>query len=136
MKPAGSQSVEHLLEAIHRLGEVQFQIVAAVRELVSATIQPLTEEVKFGGIMFTSTIPFAGVFAYNKHVSVEFSLGARINDAAGFLEGAGKGRRHLKLRTVQDITGKQLAAYLPLALEAAADQTGPGSSSSPSGTKR
>lgn len=131
-----ARTVQSLLEDIQLLGEQQFRLVEAVRELVKSTIKPLAEEVKYGGIIFTSTIPFAGVFAYKEHVSVEFSLGARINDAAGFLEGAGKGRRHLKLRTVEDITGKQLAAYLPLALEAAAEEAGAGSSSSASGTKR
>ena len=53
------------------------------------------------------------------YVSVEFSHGARIHDTLGALEGAGKGRRHLKLRSVEDIAAKGLAAYLPLALEAA-----------------
>ena len=63
-------------------------------------------------------IQIGGVFAYAQHVSVEFSKGASIEDPYGYLEGAGKGRRHVKLRANEDIGRKHLAAYLPLALEA------------------
>lgn len=115
------KTVAALLEDIRLLGEEQFQIVEAVRTLVKKqkTIQALSEEVKYGGILFSSDVAFAGVFAYREHVSVEFSHGARIADTEGFLEGAGKGRRHIKLKTVGDIKAKKLAAYLPLALDAA-----------------
>jgi len=64
-------------------------------------------------------VSFCGVFAYQGHVSVEFGQGARISDPFGHLEGAGKGRRHLKLGSIDDLVNKQLAQYLPLALEAA-----------------
>ena len=62
---------------------------------------------------------FGGVFAYQAHVSVEFSQGAAIDDPFGYLEGAGKGRRHVKLRRLGDVKASRLAAYLPLALAAA-----------------
>lgn len=114
-----AKTVQALLEDIRLLGEEQFQIVEAVRALVRKTIKPLSEEVKYGGIVFASSIQFGGVFAYKEHVSVEFAQGAKIKDAEGFLEGGGKGRRHLKLKSVSDISAKKLAKYLPLALAAA-----------------
>ena len=114
-----AKSVQTLLEDIRFLGEEQLTIVEAVRALVKKTFKPVSEEVKYGGILFTSGVQFGGVFAYKEHVSVEFGDGAKIKDADGFLEGAGKGRRHIKLRTVGDIADKKLAKYLPLALEAA-----------------
>ena len=114
-----SKTVQDLLHDIRLLGEDQFQVVEAVRELARKTIKPLSEEVKYGGILFSSDVAFAGVFAYKEHVSVEFGHGARINDDAGFLEGAGKGRRHIKLKGVGDISARKLAEYLPLALAAA-----------------
>ena len=113
-----AKSVDTLLQDIRLLGEEQFQIVVAVRSLVAKTIQPLSEEVQYGGIIFSSGVPFCGIFAYREHVSVEFGSGAKIHDEHGFLEGAGKGRRHIKLRGVGDIPGKKLARYLPLALQA------------------
>lgn len=113
------KTVEALLDDIRLLGEQQLTLVEAVRALVSNTIDPVSEEVKYGGIMFSSGVPFCGVFAYRGHVSVEFGSGAYIPDALGHLEGGGKSRRHLKLHGVKDIEAKCLADYLPLALEAA-----------------
>ena len=114
-----AKTVQALLEDVRLLNEEQFQIVEAVRTLAKRTIKPLSEEVKYGGILFASGVQFGGVFAYKEHVSVEFSHGAKITDSERHLEGAGKGRRHIKLRTIGDITVKKLAVYLPLALEAA-----------------
>ncbi|WP_027390596.1 DUF1801 domain-containing protein [Chrysiogenes arsenatis] len=93
-------------------------MMQAVRTLIKSQFPTAEEEVKYGGILFCADVQFCGVFAYKAHVSVEFSHGAKINDSAGHLEGAGKGRRHIKLRTVADIEAKQLATYLRLAHEA------------------
>ncbi|PKM04520.1 MAG: hypothetical protein CVV16_04840 [Gammaproteobacteria bacterium HGW-Gammaproteobacteria-6] len=112
-------TVPALLEDIRLLGGEQFVLVEQLRALIKTTIPAATEEVKYGGILFTSGVPFCGIFAYKHHVSVEFSHGARITDAAGHLEGSGKGRRHIKLSTAADVEGKQLALYIQLALEAA-----------------
>jgi len=114
-----AQSIEALLNDLRLLGDEQISLVESVRKLVKKTIPSVTEEVKYGGIVFTSGVMFGGVFAYKQHVSVEFSFGARITDPHGHLEGGGKGRRHIKLRSTADIKAKSLADYLPLALEAA-----------------
>ena len=114
-----TKSVQALVEDFRLLGEEQFQIVEQVRALAKKTVNPLSEEVKYGGIIFASGVHFGGVFAYKDHVSVEFGHGAKITDSEGLLEGSGKGRRHVKLRSISDIKGKKLAVYLSLALEAA-----------------
>ena len=114
-----TKSVQTLLEDIRLLSEEGHATVEAVRALVHKTFKNTTEEVKYGGILFSAGVPFCGVFAYKEHVSVEFGAGAKIADTLGHLEGAGKGRRHLKLRSVADLKTKQLAQYLPLALKAA-----------------
>ncbi len=114
-----TKSVQTMLEDIRLLGEEQYGIVEAVRALVKKNFKDCTEEVKYGGILFSSGIQFCGVFAYKEHVSVEFGSGAKISDAFGHLEGSGKGRRHLKLKSIADIKSKKLAQYLPLALQAA-----------------
>lgn len=114
-----TKSVPTLLEDIRLVSEERYAVMEAVRALVNKSFKPIAEEVKYGGILFVSGVPFCGVFAYKEHVSVEFSHGARIDDAHGHLEGAGKGRRHLKLMSLDDIKNKKLAQYLPLALAAA-----------------
>jgi hypothetical protein len=108
-----------LLEDIRLVSAKNFEIVEAVRALVKNTIESASEDVKYGGILFTSGVQFGGVFAYKAHVTVEFVNGAKINDPFGFLEGTGKGRRHVKLDSVAQIKDKKLAQYLPLALQAA-----------------
>lgn len=114
-----SRSVDALLDDIRLLGAEHHEVVAAVRALVRKCFAPLTEEVKYGGILFGCGVTFCGVFAYKEHVSVEFGYGAAIDDPFGHLEGAGKLRRHVKLVSVADIQTKELARYLTLALEAA-----------------
>jgi hypothetical protein len=113
------KSVQTLLEDIRLVSEQNYEIVEAVRGLVRKTFETSSEEVKYGGILFTSGFQFGGVFAYKAHVSVEFGSGAKIPDTFGFLEGAGKGRRHIKLLAVSQIKEKKLAEYLLLALRAA-----------------
>ncbi|MDR7152661.1 hypothetical protein J2W49_004639 [Hydrogenophaga palleronii] len=114
-----TKSVQALLDDIRLLGGEQHSLVESVRTLVKKTVSPISEEVKYGGILFTSGVQFCGVFAYKQHVSVEFGHGALIADTLGHLEGGGKGRRHIKLHSAEDIQAKNLAHYLPLALEAA-----------------
>lgn len=115
-----AQSVQTLLEDLRLISEDRYALVQAVRDLVRTTLPDISEEVKYGGILFASSgVQFGGVFAYKQHVSVEFGAGALIDDQFGLLEGSGKGRRHLKLRVPDDIAAKKLAAYLPLALEGA-----------------
>lgn len=114
-----TKSVPTLLEDIRRVSEERHAVMEAVRALVNKSFKLVAEEVKYGGILFASGVPFCGVFAYKEHVSVEFSHGVRIDDTLGHLEGSGKGRRHLKLMSLDDIKNKKLAQYLPLALAAA-----------------
>jgi hypothetical protein len=115
---ATTRSVETLVQDIRLVSEANHELVQAVRALVKKSFKSFAEEVKYGGILFSSDVQFCGVFAYKAHVSVEFGHGARIVDPFGHLEGSGQGRRHLKLRSAGDIDAKQLAAYLPLALDA------------------
>ncbi len=114
-----AKSIQSLLEDIRLVSELNFQIVEAVRAVLRAQCQPLSEELKYGGILFSAGLQFCGVFAYKAHVSVEFGHGALIQDPWGHLEGEGKGRRHIKLRSLDDLQSKALADYLPLALAAA-----------------
>ena len=84
-----TKSLQALLDDIRLLGSEQYMIVEAVRALVKASLPDMVEEVKYGGILFSSGAQFCGVFAYKEHVSVEFSMGAKIADTNGFLEGRG-----------------------------------------------
>lgn len=118
-----TKTVQALLDDIRLLGNEQHALVESVRALVRKAIPSVSEQVKYGGIVFAADVPFCGVFAYRQHVSVEFGCGSGIADTLGHLEGSGKGRRHIKLYCANDLETRHLAHYLPLALAAARGRT-------------
>ena len=62
-----------------------------------------------------------GIYAYSEHISVEFTHGAALADPMGVLEGAGKHRRHIKLRSMGDILAKDVEGYIASAFAAGAE---------------
>lgn len=112
-----TQRLRKLLADIRSLDEGRFELVQALRKLVLGLDPAITEEVKYGGILFSSGAPFCGVFAYAEHVSLEFGDGASLPDPHKVLEGAGKLRRHIKLNTLQDVSAKHVRDYLVRALQ-------------------
>lgn len=93
-------------------------LVLALRELILGLAPGISEGVKYGGILFAAGEAFCGVFAYARHVSLEFGSGASLADPYGVLEGNGKFRRHIKLSTLADMEAKQVRHYLLSALAA------------------
>ncbi len=87
-------------------------VVEAARALIYSLLPTATERVMYGGLMFATTADFCGIFAYKKHVSVEFGRGCDLADVVGVLEGCGKFRRHIKLLSTHDIESKSLAQYV------------------------
>lgn len=72
---------------------------------------------KYGGIIVErisgqSDTQCCGYFTYAEHVSLEFTHGARLLDPKNILNGRGKQRRHIKLKSVQDVTAKQCKEFL------------------------
>jgi hypothetical protein len=105
------QSVEGLLEHLSQTAPTLHEIVVEVRSLVHSVAPGVEERVMYGGIVFEAPIMFCGVFAYTRHVSVEFSRGCDLADAYGVLEGKGV-RRHLKLREPSDVEGLHVREFV------------------------
>ncbi|MBP6189626.1 MAG: DUF1801 domain-containing protein [Azonexus sp.] len=112
--------ISKLLDDIRLLDSERFEFVQALREIILGLDSSISEEVKYGGLLFSAEEPFCGVFSYAKHVSLEFGAGASLPDKFNLLEGEGKFRRHIKLSSAQDISGKLVREYLVLALKASA----------------
>lgn len=110
--------ISKLLEDIRLLDPERFELVQALRKRVLGLGPSISEEVKYGGILFSTAKPFCGIFSYAKHVSLEFGTGASLPDEFKVLEGEGKLRRHIKLTSVPDIVEKHVGEYLLLALNA------------------
>lgn len=113
-----AEHISKLLEDIRLLDPERFQLVQALREIILGLDSTITEEVKYGGLLFSAEKPFCGIFSYTKHVSLEFGAGASLPDKFKVLEGEGKLRRHIKISSAQDISGKYVNEYLALALKA------------------
>lgn len=95
----------------------QFEIVQACRKLVFELSPEVVERMMYGGIMFSlKSEDFGGVFASKNHVSFEFSQGAELEDPNGVLEGKGKFRRHLKLKSIEDIECYGAKAFVQQAI--------------------
>lgn len=114
-----NQKVKSLLDDWQISNPALYDIANRARTKILQLADTVDEEVKYGGILFAAPEPFCGIFVYKQHVSVEFSHGAEIVDPHGLLEGKGKGRRHVKLHTLEDIDNKHLTDYLRLAQKAA-----------------
>lgn len=96
----------------------QLEIVTRLREIALSSGSSITEEVKYGGILFSSKDGFCGVFSHAHHVTLEFSQGAALPDPHGVLNGAGKYRRHIKILHISDIDTKHVAHYVGMARQA------------------
>ena len=114
-----NQKVNNLMNDWQIDNPALYEIANSVRTRILQLADTVDEEVKYGGILFAAPESFCGIFVYKQHVSVEFSHGAKILDPHGLLEGKGKGRRHLKLHTLEDVENKHLTEYLRLAQKAA-----------------
>ena len=112
--------VSKLLEDVRLASESNFQLMTASRKLVLDSVKGATEEIKYGGILFSKSKPFCGVFAYASHVTIEFSSGANLNDEAKVLQGSGKLRRHIKLNQLHELESLNVAQYVKAAAAAAA----------------
>jgi hypothetical protein len=115
-----SDRISKFLDDIRLLDPERFELVQALRKIILGLDSSISEEVKYGGLLFSAVKPFCGVFSYAKHVSLEFGEGASLPDKFKVLEGEGKFRRHIKLASVEDITGKHVRDYLALALKMSA----------------
>lgn len=114
-----AERIAKLLEDIRFLDQARFELVQSLREIILGLAPSISEEVKYGGILFASAgQPFCGVFSYARHVSLEFGAGASLPDEYRVLEGEGKLRRHIKLLSAKDIAGKHVRKYLALAFQA------------------
>lgn len=82
--------VQQLLDDIRSLSEERYRLVVGLRERILTLSPDISEEVKYGGLLYSSNTPFCGIFAYSQHVSVEFSEGAALADPLQVLEGQGK----------------------------------------------
>jgi hypothetical protein len=100
------------IDSIKILDSQKYQILKNLRAIVFDNYPEVKERIMYGGILFSLTEDFSGVFVYKNHVSIEFSYGYKFDDPKNLLEGNGKYRRHLKLRSIEDLEIKKVAFFV------------------------
>lgn len=85
--------IEAFLADIRDRGETQFAIVSQLRQIVLESEADISEEIKYGGLLFSAAQPFCGIFPYSAHVTLAFSQGAALPDAHGGADGTWQGAR-------------------------------------------
>ena len=95
-------------------GSTEWYVMAIkIRELHLQCDPSLTEEIKYGGLVFLQEKELmSGIFIRNEHISIEFGQGSSLSDPNGVLEGKGKLRRHIKVRSLDDIATKNVIHYV------------------------
>jgi len=68
--------IAKLLEDIRLVSPERFALVQTLREIILDLDASITEEIKYGGFLFSADKSFCGIFSYTKHVSLEFGEGA------------------------------------------------------------
>ncbi len=109
-------NVKIFLEEIQMIDTEKFKILIQLRELVFSIFPESNERIMYGGIMFSLENDYGGLFLRKNHISLEFTQGVFFKDPNKILEGNGKLRRHLKIRTINDITDKKVVFYIKQAL--------------------
>lgn len=117
MKKVTNKEVQTFLDATRAMSPVKYDSITEIREIF-LEFHPATEEkIMYGGItFFLNNELFGGIFISKNHISIEFSNGYQMNDPNKHLEGKGKYRRHLKIRTREDVQTKVVSYYIKQAI--------------------
>lgn len=117
MKKSKNEEVPDFLKGIMIIDTGKYNTLTEIREIVFNIYPETKERIMYGGIMFSlNSEDFSGLFVREKHISFEFSNGFLMKDPNNFLEGSGKYRRHLKIKTKEDIRNKDLIFFVKQAV--------------------
>ena len=105
-------AITRLIDDIGTASPTNHAIVLALRQIVHDTAPTASEVVKYGGLFYSRTRPFGGIFAYASHVTLEFTFGIELADPAGLLLGSGKHRRHLRFTDPDQIDATRVAGFI------------------------
>jgi len=105
--------ITEFIDDVYSIDSDKAEMIESVRVLFRKAGQTISEEIKYGGLVFLkSGILIGGVFPYKKHISIEFSNGAEFTDPQALLEGKGNIRRHLKIYNIQDLVLKNAIFFI------------------------
>ncbi len=110
---------QKFLAELKAFDKVKYSIVKQLRDIILTVNQSASEVIKYGGLHYSDSKPYTGLFVSKNHISMEFSEGVQFTDPKGLLQGSGKGRRHLKFTSTEDIDEKDIKMFLKQAMKIA-----------------
>lgn len=116
MKKSKNEQVQTFLESIMMFDDEKYKMLQNLRKIVFRNYKKADERIMYGGIMFSLGEDFGGLFVRKAHISFEFINGVMMNDPEKHLEGTGKARRHLKIKSLADIKDKEVDFFVKQAL--------------------
>jgi len=117
MRKPKNENVQNFLDETLLIDSEKYNSLIEMRDIVFNIYPETNERIMYGGIMFSlNSEDFGGLFLRKNHISFEFAKGFIMKDPNGFLEGSGKFRRHIKIRTKEDIKNKKVAFFVKQAL--------------------
>lgn len=111
-----NNKVQEFIDDIEMLDHDKYVILMKLRDIIFSRNNKIQERVMYGGIMLSLESDFGGLFVRKNHISLEFVFGVHFKDPDEVLEGTGKLRRHLKLRSLKDIETKKVVYFVGQAL--------------------
>jgi hypothetical protein len=92
------------------------EIVRRVRQLMRATVPSATEAFSYGMPVWKGRRILAWIIPTKKDITFGFTRGGSFEDKYGLLRGVGKGAKHIKLKSMEDVNKKVLAYYIKQAV--------------------
>jgi hypothetical protein len=112
MANSHNEKVQQLINDIEMYHPDKLELLMKLRDIVFHHHPKTLERVMYGGIMFSMESDYGGIFVRKKHISFEFTSGNEFEDSDKILEGKGKFRRHLKLRSMEDVENKTVSHFV------------------------
>lgn len=117
IKKPDNKEVQKFLTEIKMIDAEKSDMLIELRQVIFDSYPKTDEKVMYGGIVFfMNDEMFSGLFLNKNHVTLEFSQGFLMKDPHNFLEGKGKYRRHLKIRTMDDIVNNDVRFFVQQAV--------------------
>src|SRR5215213_3012637 len=115
-----ARSVASVDEYVDLLSGPQKEVAARLRGIVRTRYPQLREDVKWHVPVYSlGTTPIVSIEGFKAHVNLMFFRGAVLRDRWNILEGTGKGVRHVKFRSTEDVDEGKIRELIDQALEQA-----------------
>jgi|SRR5215207_8825644 len=112
-----ARSVTSVDEYLELLDNPQAEVAARLREIVRGRYPRLQEDIKWHVPVYSlGTTPIVGIEGFKAHVNLKFFKGADLEDRHGILEGTGKGVRHARFRSPEDVEEDKIRGLIDEAL--------------------